>query len=172
MSRQTSVSRAAVFAGLAWVMTAGLAVHGAGRDAVQGAEPTPTPATTPTTGPATGRTVWDGMYTKQQAERGRTEYMQACASCHADDLRGKGTAPSLVGEDFAFQWDDTSVGDLFLRTRTLMPSDRPNSLPARTYSDIVAFILQSNKFPAGEEELGADLDVLRQARITAKRPER
>ena len=98
--------------------------------------------------------------------------MQACASCHADDLRGKGTAPSLVGEDFAFQWDDMSVGDLFLRTRTLMPSDRPNSLPARTYSDIVAFILQSNAFPAGEEELGTDLDALRQVLITAKRPER
>ena len=112
------------------------------------------------------------MYTKPQAERGRTEYMQACASCHADDLRGKGTAPSLVGEDFAFLWDDRSVGDLFLRIRTLMPSDRPNSLPAQTYSDIVAFVLQSNTFPAGEEELGADLDVLRQALITTKRPER
>lgn len=164
MSRPTSVNRAGVFAGLAWLMAAGLAAHGAGRDAVQGAESAPRPAA--------GRTVWDGMYTKPQAERGRTEYMQACASCHADDLRGKGTAPSLVGEDFAFQWDDLSVGDLFLRTRTLMPSDRPNSLPARTYSDIVAFILQSNKFPAGEEELGADLDVLRQARITTKRQER
>jgi len=112
------------------------------------------------------------MYTKQQTERGRTEYMQACASCHADDLRGKGTAPSLVGEDFAFLWDGMSVGDLFLRTRTLMPSDRPNSLPAQTYSDIVAFILQSNTFPAGEKEMGTDLDVLRQVLITTKRPER
>ena len=164
MSWLTSFNRACVFAGLAWLMTAGLAVHGEGRDALQGAKPA--------TGPATGRTVLDGMYTKQQAERGRTEYMQACASCHADDLRGKGTAPSLVGEDFAFQWDDMSVGDLFLRTRTLMPSDRPNSLPAQSYSDIVAFILQSNTFPAGEKELGTDLDVLRQALITAKRPER
>ena len=164
MSRLTCVNRAVVFAGLAWLMTAGLAVHGAGRDAVQGTEPA--------TRPATGRTVWDGMYTKPQAERGRTEYMQACASCHADDLRGKGTAPSLVGEDFAFQWDDMSVGDLFLRTRTLMPSDRPNSLPAPSYSDIVAFILQSNTFPVGEKELGADLDALRQVLITAKGPER
>ena len=168
MSRLTRVHRGFVFAGLAWLMTGGLAVQGAGRDGVQGAES----ATRPATGPATGRTVWDGMYTKPQAERGRTEYMQACASCHADDLRGKGTASSLVGEDFAFQWDDMSVGDLFLRTRTLMPSDRPNSLPAQTYSDVVAFILQSNTFPAGEKEMGTDLDVLRQALITAKRPER
>lgn len=152
--------RAFVFAGLAWLITAGLAVHGAARDAVQGVKP------------GTGRTVWDGLYTKQQAERGRTEYVQACASCHADDLRGKGTAPSLVEEDFAFQWDDISVGDLFLRTRTLMPSDRPNSLPAQSYSDVVAFILQANKFPAGEKELGTDLDVLRQALITTKRPEK
>ena len=117
-----------------------------------------------------GRTVWDGVYTEEQASRGQTQYMQACASCHARDLRGDSTAPSLVEESFSFQWDATSVGELFTRIRMLMPSDRPNSLPAQSYRDIVSFILQSNKFPPGEKELDADPDALRQILITMKRP--
>lgn len=118
------------------------------------------------------RTVWDGIYTKEQAERGRTAYLDACASCHGDDLRGKSTAPSLVEESFTFQWGEASVEELYVRTRTLMPSDRPNSLPGQSYCDIIAFILQSNKFPAGDKELEADVEALRLILITAKRPER
>ena len=51
-----------------------------------------------------------------------------------------------------------------------MPADRPNSLPAQTYRDIVAFILQANKFPAGEQELASDTEALRKVLITTKRP--
>lgn len=116
------------------------------------------------------RTVWDGVYTAEQANRGRVEYMQFCASCHADDLRGKSTAPSLVEESFAFQWGETSVEELFVRTRTLMPSDRPNSLSNESYRDIIAFILQSNRFPAGNKELDAEVEGLRQILITTKQP--
>lgn len=117
------------------------------------------------------RTVWDGIYTTEQAGRGRAAYQEACASCHGDDLRGRSTAPSLVEESFAFQWAETSVEALYLRTRTLMPSDRPNSLPGQSYCDIIAFILQSNKFPPGDKELEADVEALRLILITAKRPE-
>ncbi len=115
-------------------------------------------------------TVWDGVYTAEQAVRGQAEYMKACASCHADDLSGNSTAPSLVEESFAFLWGDTPVGDLLEKTQKLMPADRPNSLPAQTYRDIVAFILQSNKFPAGDQELASDPEALRKILITAKRP--
>jgi hypothetical protein len=116
------------------------------------------------------RTVWDGVFTEAQAERGRNAYMQACASCHADDLRGKSTAPSLIDESFMFLWADMSLGDLFERTRLLMPSDRPGSLPPPTYADIIAFIASKNGFPAGSAELGTDVAVLKQILITAKRP--
>ena len=115
------------------------------------------------------RTVWDGVYTAAQAERGRGAYAQSCASCHAEDLRGKGTAPSLVDESFAFLWADMSLGDLFERTRMLMPSDRPGSLPPETYADIIAFIAVKNGFPAGSTELGTDVSALKQILITEKR---
>ena len=113
-------------------------------------------------------TVWDGVYTEAQAERGRTAYAQSCASCHADDLRGRSTAPSLVEESFAFMWDDMSLGDLFERTRTRMPSDRPGSLSGQTYADILAFISKENGYPPGIQELGDDVAALKGIRITAK----
>jgi mono/diheme cytochrome c family protein len=116
------------------------------------------------------RTVWDGVYTEEQASRGQAQYLRACASCHAADLRGGSTAPSLVEESFSFQWADATVGELFERIRRLMPSDRPNSLSSQAYRDIVAFILQANKFPTGDKELDTDLDALRQILIAMKRP--
>jgi mono/diheme cytochrome c family protein len=117
---------------------------------------------------AGGRTVWDGVYTAEQADRGKTLYTQFCAACHSADLRGDGTAPSLVEGDFAFQWADTSVGELYEQIRKLMPSNRPNSLPPQSYVDIVAFIFQANQFPAGQTELAAELATLEKIRITAK----
>jgi S-disulfanyl-L-cysteine oxidoreductase SoxD len=115
------------------------------------------------------RTVWEGIYSAQQAERGRAEYMKACASCHAEDLRGRSTAPSLVEESFTFLWGDMPVGALLDRIQKLMPSDRPNSLSPDTYRDIVAYLLQANKFPAGDKEMDTDLDALRKVLITTKR---
>jgi len=117
------------------------------------------------------RTVWDGVYTDAQAERGRASYQQSCVGCHRDDLRGDNTAPSLVGESFTFLWGDMEVGELSARIQKLMPPERPGSLPAQTYIDIVAFMLQKNAFPAGSVELSAD-PVALHILITASRPGR
>ena len=45
------------------------------------------------------KTVWDGVFTAAQAERGRDAYAVHCVSCHADDLRGMG-GPALKGQEF------------------------------------------------------------------------
>jgi mono/diheme cytochrome c family protein len=144
---------------IVWIATSA----GPGADAI-GAGRVQDTATRP------ARTVWDGVYTEEQATRGQAQYLRACASCHAADLRGGSTAPSLVEESFSFQWADTSVGELFERIRMLMPSDRPNSLSSQTYRDVVAFILQANKFPYGEKELDTEVEALRQILITARKP--
>ncbi len=101
-------------------------------------------------------TVWDGVYTEGQAERGAVLYTESCAACHAPDLRGNTTSPSLVGQSFAFLWGERTLGELFGRIQQLMPTNRPNSLPAQTYRDILAFILRANSYPTGEQELEAD----------------
>jgi quinoprotein glucose dehydrogenase len=158
MNHNTFFTVAIVSTGLVWFASTSLVVAGGGRGVPQD------------TKPATSRTVWDGVYTEEQAKRGRARYIESCASCHAEDLRGTGTAPSLIEESFSFMWGDTTVGDLFMKIRTLMPSDRPNSLPGQSYRDILAFILQSNKFPSGPKELDAEPDALKQIRITTQRP--
>jgi quinoprotein glucose dehydrogenase len=155
---RASVTPALACAGIAWLVAAGLAVNATGRERGQEAKV------------SARRTVWDGVYTEEQATRGRMQYTQRCASCHASDLRGDSTAPSLIEESFSFQWGDATVGELFERIRTLMPSNRPNSLSSQSYRDIVAFILQSNKFPPGENELDPEADALRQILIPTRRP--
>src|SRR5262245_32802832 len=82
--------------------------------------------------------------------------MQTCVGCHRDDLRGDSTAPSVVVESFLFLWGDMEVCELLARMQKVMPSDRPGSLPAAAYIDIVAFILQKNAFPTGGQDLGTD----------------
>ena len=148
-----------VCATTAWLTGVALAAGSPGREVAQ-----------ETTKVAGAQTVWDGVYTAEQADRGKALYAQWCVGCHSADLRGDGTSPSLVEEGFAFQWNDTSVGEFFEQIRKLMPSNRPNSLPTQSYRDIVAFIFQSNKYPVGTKELPEDLEALNLIRITGKRP--
>ena len=63
------------------------------------------------------------------------------------------------------------VGELSARMQKLMPPERPGSLQAQTYIDIIAFMLQKNAFPAGNMELSADPAALH-ILITASRPGR
>ena len=112
------------------------------------------------------RTVWDGVYTEEQAERGGVQYTESCAGCHAPDLRGSTTSPSLVGMSFTFLWGERTLGELFGKIQQLMPTDRPNSLPAQTYRNILAFILRANSYPPGDQ--GLEDDVLDQIIISAK----
>ena len=50
-----------------------------------------------------------------------------------------------------------------------MPQDSPASLSRQAYIDMVAYVLQANKLPAGEHELGHDLATLKQIKILSKR---
>ena len=112
------------------------------------------------------RTVWDGVYTEEQAERGGVQYTESCAGCHAPDLRGSTTSPSLVGMSFTFLWGERTLGELFGKIQQLMPTDRPNSLPAQTYRNILAFILRANSYPPVDQ--GLEDDGLDQIIISAK----
>lgn len=114
--------------------------------------------------------VWHGVYASTQAQRGALAYAEECSSCHAEDLRGSGNAPSLVGVSFLFLWENRSLEELFTTVRTEMPTNEPNSLPASTYAEIVAYILERNSFPAGERDLVPEPSVLEGIAITASAP--
>ena len=106
------------------------------------------------------RTVWDGVYTEEQATRGMGTYEQECSQCHLEDLLGDGIAPALIGAPFHFRWSDLSVGDMLVAIRTTMPQGAPASLSPRAYADIVAYMLKVNDFPAGDTELPTGVDDL------------
>ncbi len=97
--------------------------------------------------------VWDGVYSEEQAKRGVTVYQEACAACHGVDLRGDSNSPSLIGVSFMFLWEDRSLGELLTKIRTEMPPANPNSLPNESYVDILAYVMQVNSFPAGKDQL-------------------
>jgi S-disulfanyl-L-cysteine oxidoreductase SoxD len=99
------------------------------------------------------RTVWDGVYTESQATRGMMAFGQSCGGCHA--LAPEGKAP-LVGEVFWKSFVQKSVGDLLEFVSANMPNGNPRSLSESTYRDIVALMLKSNGFPAGNTELRGD----------------
>ncbi len=123
--------------------------------------------------PAAGqsRTVWDGVYTEAQAERGRKRYRAICGYCHRDDLGGGGSeagAPALRGPFFLNQWQGRPVVDLFVTIGTTMPQQDPDSLRAQVVIDVVSYLLQQNGMPPGETELPPRLDPLRD--IVLSRP--
>ena len=109
--------------------------------------------------------VWDGVYSETQAKRGEATYLEACARCHRDDLKGQELSPSLVGAAFTFRWRDQGVNDLFTSLRSSMPSESPGSLSDQAYVDVVAFLLSANHYPAGDEELRPDVTALAQIAI-------
>ncbi|RAK60387.1 cytochrome c [Phenylobacterium hankyongense] len=111
------------------------------------------------------RSVWDGVYTAVQAERGKALYAANCALCHGASLSGGDMSPALSGGGFLGAWTGQSVGDLFARTRTTMPASNPGSLGGATVADITAYLLSTNQFPAGTAELPRDAQVLQQIRI-------
>src|SRR6202140_2340255 len=122
-------------------------------------------AAEPVQGAASGKSVWDSVYSADQAKRGLDKYTQVCSSCHQGDLSGSDQAPSLAGGEFLDRWDGQSVGDLADRIRLTMPQDDIGSLNIQMSADITAYLLQANSFPAGQEELKADRTALKAVMI-------
>ena len=113
--------------------------------------------------------VWDGVYTAEQAKSGESLYAKNCASCHGKALEGAGQAPPLAGSEFLMHWNGATVGELFEKMQTSMPADRPGALSPTGTAAILAFILKSSGFPAGAQALPADASELRQIRFEPAR---
>ena len=119
---------------------------------------------------AQASSVWDGVYTDDQAKRGQPLYNKYCASCHGEQLTGGEDSPPLTGGAFLANWNGLTVGDLFERIRVSMPQNRPGQLTRQQNADILAFVLSANQFPPGKTELAPDTERLKQIRFEAKNP--
>jgi quinoprotein glucose dehydrogenase len=114
------------------------------------------------------RSAKEGVYTKEQADRGKTVYGQQCASCHGTmESITPDMAPLLNDSGFQNLWKDRSLAQLFGRIIETMPQNKPNSLSPEQTVDLVAYILSGNQLPAGDVALPTDLEVLKEIRVDA-----
>jgi quinoprotein glucose dehydrogenase len=117
-----------------------------------------------------GKTTWDGVYTQQQAEKGKTDYAKDCASCHGSELEGGEMAPPLSGSSFTSNWNGESIGTLLERIKISMPANNPGTLDRDEIADIVAYMLAANKMPAGSKALPSNPDMAKDVKFVADKP--
>ena len=111
--------------------------------------------------------IWDGVFTQAQATRGNTAFHTHCASCHGDDLTG-GDGPALIGGNFRQNWGSRYLDRLYKKMREKMPPGEENLVSDADKLDILAFLLQSNRFPAGAEALKPEPEYLAGIQIVGK----
>jgi mono/diheme cytochrome c family protein len=105
-----------------------------------------------------GVPVVSGPYSASQAERGKAVYEQSCSTCHGSSLRGGANefaAPALAGPFFYEKWSGRPLGELFRYAVENMPPDQ-TKLSEGAYLDVIAYVLQVLKHPAGTTDLTAD----------------
>ena len=107
------------------------------------------------------RSVWDGVYTEEQAARGQAVFKTSCAACH--------TPVDFTGDSFLGTWDASTAQDLFSVLQKTMPMDSPGSLPPQNYADLIAYFFSANTFPAGKDELPIAAEQLKLIRIQQKK---
>jgi mono/diheme cytochrome c family protein len=132
------------------------------------------PAIAFATGKATPRhatkTVWDSVYNVAQAGRGETAYAKTCARCHGASLGGGDESPALTGGNFLGNWNGLPLSDLQTRIKTTMPSDSVGVYDMKLVTDVMAFLLKANGFPAGQAELSVQTDSLKDIMMKTSRP--
>jgi mono/diheme cytochrome c family protein len=96
-------------------------------------------------------------YTSAQADRGKAIYTESCTSCHGPSLRGGANefaAPPLAGPFFLEKWSGRPIEEFFRYAAENMPPDR--RIAPEGYVDVMAYILQVWRYPAGATELGSE----------------
>ena len=92
-------------------------------------------------------TLNQGIYTKPQAKKGKALYEQHCISCH----NKKYFAPVFKA------WSGQTLDIFYMTMATTMPESNPGVLYDDEYTDVLAYILSLNRYPAGEQKLEPDV---------------
>jgi mono/diheme cytochrome c family protein len=105
--------------------------------------------------------IWSGVYSAAQNERGQELYGGACAQCHGERLNGAGQpdqppSPAIARAGFLRKWTGQTVAALFNYIHTKMPPEYPGTLTEQQSIDAIAHMFAVSNIPAGDKELPAD----------------
>ncbi|MEO6238028.1 MAG: cytochrome c [Vicinamibacterales bacterium] len=116
------------------------------------------------------RSIWDGVYTQEQARRGESIYFERCMRCHGPALMGgtDGAGP-LTGPTFNGNWNGVPLDQMLDRVRSTMPLDKPATLSRQQVADVLTYIFSANKVPAGKVELPRQAEMLNLIQFRASR---
>jgi mono/diheme cytochrome c family protein len=92
------------------------------------------------------------LFTQAQQTAGAAVYTQSCAECHGANLEGQ-VGPALSGPNFAPASKQDTVHKIFKIITTKMPLGQPGSLSHDQYTQVMAYILSKNGYPAGSTAL-------------------
>lgn len=115
---------------------------------------------------AAARSVVDGVYTEEQAKRGEPVYKTVCQTCHGPELKGD-KGPPLTTSNLVAGWETDTLADLYLKIRDTMPPGPAEKLTAQQAADVLAYVLQFDRFPSGTAELTTGEAELKDIRIEA-----
>lgn len=92
---------------------------------------------------AEGLSTQDGVYTEEQAERGKQVYETHCKACHV---------PEFYQAKFQV-WNNQPLSALYDAVSFSMPESNPGGLALQEYTDVMAYIFSLLDYPAGNKEL-------------------
>lgn len=99
----------------------------------------------------------------EQAARGMEVFKKTCLECH--------TKSDVSGNDFKIKWNGRPVYELFDVIKTTMPDDKPGTLTADEYIDVVSYLVRINGAGSGGAALvAADTAGLKKAKMEIQVP--
>jgi mono/diheme cytochrome c family protein len=104
------------------------------------------------------KTTNDGVYTRVQADGAKALYDKICLDCHPFTVAAKKDPKDLpLGEEpFFEEWEGRTVRELITIIALTMPNDGSAVVTDQEATDLVAYILQRNGYPAGSAPLTKD----------------
>jgi mono/diheme cytochrome c family protein len=98
----------------------------------------------------TAAAVNPASYTAAQAHAGLAVYSANCIGCHGANLQGT-AAPAVAGTEFltTVQNNKWTLADFRTLVVENMPLNNPGTLTPEQYANVIAFLLASNCYPAG-----------------------
>lgn len=100
-----------------------------------------------------------GVYTEEQAKRGKEAYLNLCKSCHN---------PS-TGDAFSGRWAGKTLFDLFTYIYETMPDNNPRTVEESANADIIGYLMQATGMPVGTHDVPIAADSLKAIRIEVKK---